>query len=63
MRRQSVQHARSRGDDGIITGHTHFAEDSSIHGLRYLNTGCWTEPPCAYGILDSGSSKLYEVPD
>jgi len=63
MRRRSVAYARERGTDGIITGHTHFPEDLHIDDVHYLNTGCWTEPPCTYITVDPAGARLHHVPD
>ncbi|MCK5849398.1 MAG: metallophosphoesterase family protein, partial [Kiritimatiellae bacterium] len=35
--------ARKKGFSTIVCGHTHFAEEQQIKGVRYLNTGSWTE--------------------
>lgn len=48
VRNQAVALARKEKSAGIIAGHTHFAEDSYIDDVHYVNTGCWTEFPCTY---------------
>jgi UDP-2,3-diacylglucosamine pyrophosphatase LpxH len=63
VRSQSIQHAHREGFDGIVTGHTHFADDLRVDDLHYINSGCWTEPPCAYVVADAGRLQLHEVPD
>ena len=35
--------ARSRGVDGVICGHIHWAADRDVGGLRYLNCGDWVD--------------------
>jgi UDP-2,3-diacylglucosamine pyrophosphatase LpxH len=60
---ESVTHAREQGFDGIMTGHTHFADDSQIDGIHYVNSGCWTEPPYSFLLLESQSVTLHHVPD
>lgn len=52
VRGQSIAHARREGALGVITGHTHFAEDSQVADVHYLNTGCWTEYPYSYVLVD-----------
>lgn len=52
VRDQSVAFARHHGYPGVITGHTHFAEDTKVEEIHYLNTGSWTESPCAYVTAD-----------
>jgi UDP-2,3-diacylglucosamine pyrophosphatase LpxH len=63
VRSQSVVHARKRGFDGVVTGHTHFADDVHVDGVHYVNTGCWTEPPCTYATFDTNGVRLHELPD
>ena len=58
VRGQSVTHAQKTGVAGVITGHTHFAEDSRVDGVHYLNTGCWTEYPCTYIAIDGATVSL-----
>jgi len=61
VRARSVEHARREGHEGMVTGHTHFAEDMHIEGIHYVNSGCWTEPPCAYVVADKAQISLHEV--
>jgi UDP-2,3-diacylglucosamine pyrophosphatase LpxH len=58
VRGRSVAHAHDEGVQGVITGHTHFAEDSQVDDVHYLNTGCWTEYPCSYIAIDGGKVSL-----
>jgi UDP-2,3-diacylglucosamine pyrophosphatase LpxH len=58
VRRRSVEYARSQGYDGIIAGHTHFADDELIGDMHYLNSGCWTEYPCTYILADEQRVEL-----
>ncbi len=41
----AVRHARRHGYAAVLCGHSHYPEDSMIQGVRYLNTGAWTESP------------------
>ncbi len=59
VRGKSVEHAQILGVDGVITGHTHFAEDSRVDHVHYLNTGCWTEYPCSYIAVNGGEVSLH----
>jgi UDP-2,3-diacylglucosamine pyrophosphatase LpxH len=52
VRAQSIAFATQRGVPGVITGHTHFAEDLRAHGVHYMNSGSWTESPCSYLTSD-----------
>ncbi len=48
----AVRYAKRQGYEAVTCGHTHYAEDRYIDGVRYLNTGCWTEPNTAIVIVD-----------
>ena len=63
VRSQSISFARKEGLHGVITGHTHFAEDVLIDDIHYVNSGSWTESPCAYITADNGELKLHHVSD
>jgi UDP-2,3-diacylglucosamine pyrophosphatase LpxH len=63
VRSQSITFAQKSGLRGMITGHTHFAEDVIVDDIHYVNTGSWTESPCAYVTADGGELKLHHVSD
>ncbi len=42
---RAVAFARRNGYSSVACGHTHFAEDTQVGEVRYLNTGSWTETP------------------
>lgn len=48
--------------DGVVCGHTHFAQvvDVEVKGKKilYCNTGCWTERPCTYLTITDGEPEL-----
>lgn len=49
VRMKALDYARLHGFDGIILGHTHYADDSLWeNGCRYLNTGSWVDDTCTY---------------
>ena len=58
-----IGHARTKGFDGVVTGHTHFADDAHVGDTHYLNSGCWTEPPCSFLHVESGRMTLHQLPD
>jgi UDP-2,3-diacylglucosamine pyrophosphatase LpxH len=41
----AVNYAAKNGFEAVTCGHTHFAEEQFVNGIRYLNTGAWTERP------------------
>jgi len=50
--------AASRKVDYIFCGHTHFALEREQDGIRYFNTGCWTQSPASYITVDRAGVKL-----
>ena len=46
--RNAVNFAAQKGFEAVTCGHTHFAEDIVLNGVRYINTGAWTEFPAHY---------------
>ena len=41
----AVKCAMENGYESVTCGHTHYAEDMVFNGVRYINTGAWTEFP------------------
>ena len=46
--RNAVNFAAENGFKAVTCGHTHFAEDIVLNGVRYINTGAWTEFPAHF---------------
>jgi UDP-2,3-diacylglucosamine pyrophosphatase LpxH len=44
----AVKCAMENGFEAVTCGHTHFAEDVIFNGVRYINTGAWTEFPAFF---------------
>jgi len=44
----AVKCAVENGFEAVTCGHTHYPEDFLIDGVRYINTGAWTEFPAYY---------------
>lgn len=44
----AVNCAMENGYEAVTCGHTHYAEDRVLNGIRYINTGAWTEVPLYY---------------
>ena len=63
IRAHSVKHAQEQGFAGVVTGHTHFADNLRVGSIHYVNTGCWTEPPCAYVTIQDEQLRLHHVAD
>lgn len=48
VRSRAVAYAKYKNANMIICGHTHYAEDTVVDGVRYLNSGCWTDVPAHF---------------
>lgn len=53
----AVNYTVKNGYEAITCGHTHCPEDIVFNGIRYINTGSWTEYPVFY--LQVTSNGLY----
>ena len=54
----AVEHAREQGYATIACGHVHHPEDSVVEGVRYINSGCWTEDELYYIRVDREDVSL-----
>jgi UDP-2,3-diacylglucosamine pyrophosphatase LpxH len=61
VRCQATQYARKQGFAGVLTGHTHFADDSRVGDTHYVNSGCWTELPCAYVTIHDDQITVHQL--
>jgi UDP-2,3-diacylglucosamine pyrophosphatase LpxH len=61
VRSQSAAYARREGFTGVVTGHTHFADDTHVGDIHYVNSGCWTEPPCTYVTVEAERVQLHHM--
>ena len=59
--RNAVNFAVKNGYEAVTCGHTHFAEDMVVDGVRYINTGSWTEYPAHYLYVKPDSMALNRV--
>jgi UDP-2,3-diacylglucosamine pyrophosphatase LpxH len=62
VRGQSAAYAQQEGFAGVMTGHTHFADDLHVGDIHYVNSGCWTEPPFAYVTVEADQVRLHHLP-
>jgi predicted phosphodiesterase len=59
----AVNYAAEDGFEAVTCGHTHFAEEQFINGIRYLNTGAWTELPPHYVHVTDKEMSLKKTTD
>src|SRR4051794_16516021 len=59
----AVEYAQGKGFHYVTCGHTHLALTAEIDGVRYVNSGTWTEhPPCPFVAVRGGEVTLEEWP-
>lgn len=61
VRGNAVEYARENGFAAVTCGHTHFVEDMTVDGIRYINTGAWTEKPVFALHVTDAAMTLEEV--
>ncbi len=61
VKKNAVNCALERGFEAITCGHVHYSEDSLVKGVRYLNTGCWTEDPLCYVEVSTDRIELRRI--
>ena len=54
----AARYAKKHGYEAVTCGHTHYVEERGINGVRYLNTGCWTEPGAAQIVVVDDEGEL-----
>lgn len=52
-------YARTKSCHVVCCGHTHLPTKSTDGDIDYYNSGCWTEQPCHYLGITSGSVEVY----
>jgi UDP-2,3-diacylglucosamine pyrophosphatase LpxH len=59
----AVSYAAANGFEAVTCGHTHFAEEQFVNGIKYLNTGAWTERPTYYVCVTDNKMALNKTSD
>jgi UDP-2,3-diacylglucosamine pyrophosphatase LpxH len=59
--KNAVNCALENGYETVVCGHTHFPEDRMFKGIRYMNTGAWTELPAFYLRMTGSEMTLKKV--
>ena len=57
----AVSCAMENGYEAVACGHTHYSEDRVVNGIRYLNTGAWTELPAYYIFVTDNKMILKQI--
>ncbi|MFO7870536.1 MAG: metallophosphoesterase [Kiritimatiellia bacterium] len=58
----AVEYARENGYEAVTCGHTHYPEETVIKGVKYFNTGAWTEEPVSYLAVYPDHMQLEQLP-
>jgi UDP-2,3-diacylglucosamine pyrophosphatase LpxH len=61
--RNATAYAHAHGFGAVTCGHTHHPEERTTGGVRYLNTGCWTEDAARVVIVEGASVRLEPIRD
>ena len=56
----AVEYCHERGFQAVTCGHVHYPEDITIGGIRYINTGSWTEDKTFYITVDNEQIVFHE---
>jgi len=59
----AVEYAKRNGYRAVTCGHTHCVEDLMVDGIRYINTGSWTEKPLCWLYVDEQNIGLMRWDD
>jgi UDP-2,3-diacylglucosamine pyrophosphatase LpxH len=59
----AVRYAKNNNSEVVACGHTHYAEDITAGGIRYINTGSWTEVPVYCLAVDNGTVEMRKLFD
>ena len=59
VRDGATAYAAMRGFRAVSCGHTHHASVEEANGVRYYNSGCWTERPCTLLTVMNGNTQLH----
>jgi UDP-2,3-diacylglucosamine pyrophosphatase LpxH len=61
VRAGALKEARTFGFGGVICGHTHYREDLTVDGVRYINTGCWMGKETTWIEIIDGELTCHHV--
>lgn len=58
----ALAHAKLRGAQVVFCGHTHEAMTAEKDGIRYFNSGCWTNDDPTYIAVDESGVRICRYP-
>ncbi len=58
--RGAIRFSLKHSADYVFCGHTHKALEKKSGGIKYYNSGCWTDTPCNYITIDKDNIKIHE---
>ncbi|HEV3167248.1 MAG TPA: UDP-2,3-diacylglucosamine diphosphatase, partial [Isosphaeraceae bacterium] len=59
----AIAYAQTLGCRYVTCGHTHLPLVDEVQGIRYFNTGTWTDhPPCPFLVVSGASVRLETWP-
>ena len=60
---RAIHYAKSRNVNSVICGHTHLATEKpfNLNNINYYNTGCLTEIPSSYIIIDDDGKIFNKI--
>ena len=57
----AIDYAKNKNADVVICGHTHHIYEKEDKGVKYYNSGCWTDVPSSCVVIEhSGEIKIEE---
>ncbi len=63
-RESAVRYAKGAGVGTVVCGHVHCPEDTMADGIRYVNTGSWTEdPPWCFRVEEDAAMLCRVTPE
>ena len=56
----AIKYAQKEEAKYVFCGHTHKAMEKSHNGIKYFNSGCWTDIPCTFITIDEKNIQIHE---
>ena len=56
----AILYGKKHKADYVFCGHTHKILAKNKNGVKYFNSGCWTDTPCTYITIDEKNIAIRE---